>query len=176
MIRNHLWALLYAGALTSLFAGCGDSGSSGAVLAEGGGVVNFKGGPLAGASVTFIPDDGPIATGTTDLQGKFKLSTGAVAGVAVGSCKVTITAFEGGAASTAAPATADVAKMSKPPSAEDAKRMLDPSAAMLSEDKAGKSSPKSIINMKYASAETSGLTATVSKDSSKNQFPFTVEE
>src|SRR5262245_47916977 len=80
-----------------LLAGCGQEGPA-VTLAEAGGMVTFKGAPLSDATVTFIPDNGPVATGLTDLSGKFKLMTGSRPGVAVGTCKVAVSAYQGGAA------------------------------------------------------------------------------
>ena len=49
---------ILAGALMLAVAGCGDSPTGGNVtLAEAGGVVTYKGGPLSGATVTFIPEN-----------------------------------------------------------------------------------------------------------------------
>ncbi len=53
--------------------GCGRSGSSGIVAA--GGTVTYHNRPLAGVSVTFLPEHGRPANGTTDAAGRFTLST-----------------------------------------------------------------------------------------------------
>jgi hypothetical protein len=72
--------------------GCGGGGPIGGKveLAEASGTVTFQGSPLAGASVQALPKSGPLATGVTDAQGNFTLSTGAEKGVAVGPIKVAI--------------------------------------------------------------------------------------
>src|SRR5262245_59929095 len=97
MIRRGLLVTLCAALIGLNFAGCGGSPEGGdVVLAQAEGVVMFEGSPMAGATVTFIPENGPVAMGTTDLQGKFRLSSGAMAGVAVGKAKATVSAVEAG--------------------------------------------------------------------------------
>src|SRR5262249_49985379 len=98
MSRRLLPIILCTSLLVSLSAGCGSDGGTPVRLAEAGGVVTFKGAPLADATVTFIPDNGPIATGVTDLSGKFTLMTGSRAGAAVGPCRVSVAAYAAGAA------------------------------------------------------------------------------
>lgn len=66
--RFLLWALT-----PLLLSGCG--GGSGVKTYPVKGTVNYKGAPLADAVVTFYPDQGRPAAGTTDAQGAFFLST-----------------------------------------------------------------------------------------------------
>lgn len=61
------------------------------LLAPADGVVTFNGSPVAGATVMFVPDKGPVAVGFTNMEGKFSLSTAGARGVAVGNAKVTVT-------------------------------------------------------------------------------------
>lgn len=57
-----------------LLAGCGrDSSTMETVAASG--VVTFKGQPLSGATLFFVPDKGPRASAESDKDGKFKLMT-----------------------------------------------------------------------------------------------------
>lgn len=56
-----------------LLAGCG--GGTGVKTYPVKGTVKFKGEPLADAAVTFYPDQGRAASGLTDAQGTFFLST-----------------------------------------------------------------------------------------------------
>src|SRR5262245_46869482 len=77
------------GILVVLLAGC-SAGPSEPTLVEGGGTVTYKGAPLPDALVTFIPNNGPLAMGKTDMSGKFKLATGTTPGVAVGPAAVTV--------------------------------------------------------------------------------------
>jgi hypothetical protein len=73
-----------------LVAGC--SGPAGPQIAPAQGTVTWRGAPVAGAQVTFMPQGGRLATGTTDDQGKFKLSTlGQADGALVGNHAVTVT-------------------------------------------------------------------------------------
>jgi hypothetical protein len=73
MIRNVIVARLsvlglFLGALVT-GAGCSSSGK-----VEG--TVKYKGQPVEGAMVVVVKDDGsPVAQGTTDASGKFKLTT-----------------------------------------------------------------------------------------------------
>lgn len=63
--------------ILGLVAGCGKGASSGRKpVYPVTGVVTLSGGPVPGATVTLSPRDGqPVAYGTTDDSGKFKLST-----------------------------------------------------------------------------------------------------
>jgi hypothetical protein len=98
MRRGLLWPL-FCGLLASLLSGCPEQPAGSKVkLVAGAGTVTYKGGPFPGATVVFVPEVGPPATGTTDLEGKFKLSSGTIPGVAVGKCSVIVTAVEGGGA------------------------------------------------------------------------------
>ena len=73
-----------------LVAGC--SGSNRPSLAPVSGVVTWRGDPVAGAEVMFMPTGGRPATGTTDADGRYRLSTFAKDdGALVGRHKVTIT-------------------------------------------------------------------------------------
>jgi hypothetical protein len=69
-------------------AGC----SRGPTLVPAGGTVKLDGQPLAGATVTFVPQQaGRPATGTTDEQGTFRLATAqAGQGAAPGPYTVTV--------------------------------------------------------------------------------------
>jgi hypothetical protein len=74
-------------------AGCSDGGGS---LSPVKGKVNYKGKAAAGAQVTFFPEgkEGDMgvtpASGTTDADGVFTLSTGKQAGVKPGKYVVTV--------------------------------------------------------------------------------------
>ncbi len=160
-----------------LHSGCGDSptGGSNVKLAEAGGVVKYNGSPLAGASVTFIPEKGPIATGTTDLSGNFKLSTGTMPGVAIGKCKVTVMAYEGGAK----PGAKDE-KFTVPSSnnvnVEEMKKKMDLTSKMRGATTDAASGPKSIIPEFYGKLDSTTLAYTVESDVSKNQFTIELKD
>lgn len=175
MVRRLL-SIVCLGAIALFNSGCGGGpeGNSDVKLAEAGGTVTYNGSPLAGASVTFIPAAGPIATATTDLSGKFKLSTGALSGVAVGKCKVTVTAYEAGGKPAAA---TDVASpTTKPADPEAMRKMMDPGAKMRAQEGNAASGPKSLIPEIYGKLDKTTLAFTVDSDVSKNQFPIDLKD
>lgn len=167
----------WLGALCCILAGCGGGPEGGSVtLAEGGGTVTYKNAPLAGAMVTFTPENGPMATGRTDLQGKFKLSTGGMSGVALGKCKVSITAYEG----SEAPSSPTMTSMAnKPSNEEEGRKMMDAMRSQMQNvgaNPGGATGPRSIIPAKYISPASSDLSFTVEKDASKNQFAINLTD
>ncbi len=181
MTRRLFPLIVCSGLLALLPAGCGSDGGTPVTLAEAGGVVTFKGAPLPDATVAFIPEEGPIATGVTDLSGRFKLMTGSRSGVAIGPCKVSISAYAGGAPPGAAPSSTS---SGPPTSAEEAqKRFAEMGKSQQKMSGGGGAAPeatgsggKSIIPERYAKAETSNLKYTVEKDSSKNDFKIELTE
>lgn len=146
-----------------LITGC--SSGKGPKLAAADGTVTFMGAPLAGASVIFIPDKGPVAMGITDTSGKFVLSTGPDRGALVGPGKFTVTASTGGIDSKDAEA---VSKQPKTPAETEAymKKAAEMQKAMASGQIA---LPKSLLPIKYAKAETSDLVHTI-KENGDNHF------
>lgn len=147
-----------AGVIVAFTSGCG--GGPGTVkTVPAGGTVTFQGAPLPGASVTFVPVDGPVAMGITDVQGKFTLTTGVQEGAVLGKSKVSVRLpikgkedeFKG------------MSEAQK--SMELTKRMgMNPGKMYEERDKA------SVIPEKYTRADSSGLEFTVLSDASKNQF------
>jgi hypothetical protein len=95
MARGHRTRCRSGGALLlalaiSLLAGCGPSGPE---MAPVTGLIKYNGQPLADAAVVFTPEDGRPATGITDAEGRFELSTlGDNDGALLGKHSVTITA------------------------------------------------------------------------------------
>lgn len=76
---------LRLGLLAILITGCPEVVQSPSGIVPVSGTVIYKDVPVGGALVTFIPDKGPKASGTTDTDGQFKLTTtlpndGAVSG------------------------------------------------------------------------------------------------
>lgn len=138
-------------------AGCG-SGDS-VPLTDATGIVTYQGAPVARGSVTFIPEKGPIATGITDQEGKFELSTGGRSGAPIGKCGVSIALFGG----------EDSDLQSLPP--EELSMELTMQMGE-SPGKFGQESQRSTLPAKYANASTSGLEATVTDTPSKNYFEF----
>jgi hypothetical protein len=117
-------------------SGCGESGVAPTVKATG--IVTYKGQGLSGVNVTFTPDKGRSATGTTDPAGKFTLSTFKTGDGAVeGTHKVAITP----SGTEPMPGTPEAAK-------------------------AGAAKPE--FPTKYRDPSQSGLTATVKKGAENN--------
>lgn len=148
-------------ALFAALSGCGSS--DGPALVEAGGTVTYQGRPLPDAIVTFVPEKGPVATGKTDLEGRFTLSTGAREGVVPGKAGVSIMAVQDNAGEELE-AKADHELM-----IELTKKM-----GQMAQGKV-KAEPDSIIPKKYSSTTSSGLTATVTEDADKNQFTFDLQ-
>ena len=124
-------------------AGCGGGGGRAPDTVSVQGMVTYQGKPVPKLSVAFIPDKGLLASGTTDAAGKFSLMTNKPGdGAKVGTYKVAI-----GFVSDEIPAMPGM----EPP---------------------GYKAPVSPIPAKYADVSTSGLTKTVEKDASKNNFTF----
>jgi hypothetical protein len=127
-------------AMFALCSGC-NSGSAGAVKA--GGRVTVVGTPVEGLAVTFIPENGPHASGVTDADGRFTLTTDSQGDGAVpGAHKVSVTEVTG-----AAP----------PP--------------MPGTPEAAAGTPPAKVPALYGDPKTSGLTATV-KSGETNDFTF----
>lgn len=149
MIRQLLGAALAGLAMLAL-AGCTGGGGGGGALYPVKGKVTYKGAPVAGATVTFIPSgQGQPATGQTDASGMYSLNTGTRPGAGVGQYKVTVTKYA--TSGTAQLTPEDMAKMQKEGKTPEA---------------------KSEVPGKYAAPQTSGLQANVTQDASKNVFDF----
>ncbi len=137
-------------------SGCGGAGGSatGPKTYPVSGTVTQGGKPVDGATILFVSTDGKkSATGKTDASGRYTLTTtksgdGAVAG----QYKVAITKFDAGQV-----AAADIS---------------DPNYAPPDPNKPAPVA-KNLLPEKYASPETSGLTATVKESS--NKIDFTLE-
>ncbi len=127
--------------------GCGDGQPATAPVT---GVVNYQGTPVDGASVTFTPANGRPATGQTNANGEFTLTTfkpndGAI----VDDHVVTIAKVE-----SAPPSTGEIGR--EPPKTTTAP-------------------PKSLIPKKYADPNTSNLKETVSSPG-PNEFTFDLSD
>ncbi|NLX57002.1 MAG: DUF4198 domain-containing protein [Planctomycetaceae bacterium] len=164
------WALL---ALLVVIGGCNKGTTSvGAVPVSG--VVLLDNEPAVGVTVSFSPDDpkkGMAAVGTTDSQGRFKLTT-RVAGDGAVPGEYTVTITKSAAKATG---TATVATMSDPRgsatgvlSPEQQKEVLEKMKAAQNQ-KADTSA--SDIPAKYASRDTSDLKASVTAGG-QNEFTF----
>lgn len=153
---------------------CGCSGSGGDVkLAAADGTVTYKGSPLAGADVTFVPEKGPLAQGRTDLNGKFTLSSGALRGAAVGPAKVSVSAFP--PSSTESPKKMD---MSTPKTPEEAQAFFNKAGEMqiaMGQSSDAAEPPKSLVPERYLRADTSGLSFTVNANGD-NHFKIELQD
>lgn len=131
--------------------GCGKTGIPSYPVS---GTVALDGQPLDGATVMFVPKAGPPHGAVTDAAGAF--SIGGKPGVPAGPCRIMITKT----------AAAGAAALSNP-TPEDLQRMAE---------RAGPPKPeKSPVPEKYGRTETSGLTAEVTTDASKNVFTFQLQ-
>jgi hypothetical protein len=111
--------------------------------------------PVEGADVAFMASGAShAASGKTDAQGKFSLTTLEKPGAVPGTHTVTISKYE--SASTTA---------MKP---EDYMAQMQPGSAQAPEG------PKSLLPKKYADPANSGLSATVKEDG-ENDFTFELE-
>ena len=146
--------------LTVLWAGCG--GPERPNMAPVSGVVSFQGQPLVGAQVSFHNDKSPrVASGVTDAQGKFTLTTFDPGdGAIIGEHRVSIAKLQGASELSSASAA-------------------DPTAAYgsgMAAAASGKMSTlqKNELPAKFANPTSSGLTVTVSKEG-PNEFPFDIK-
>ncbi len=110
----------------------------------------------------FVPDNGPLATGTTDLEGKFTLATGANPGVTVGPAKVTITANPPGQ-DIAGSASVEKRPQTPEESAAYMKKAEEMQRAMAS-GQISAAPGKSMIPDSYSKVQTSGLSFVVKSD------------
>lgn len=158
--------------LGSLFAvvGCGGGGGKQPTLASAKGTVTYNGAPLAGATVTFLPDKGPLAIGVTGLDGAFKLNTGALPGCAVGHAKVSVRLDPPSDSSTSN-------TIPKPGAGGDITEQSKQMAQMtMAAQQADRGKAKSLIPDKYRDANSSGLEFTVDSSSSKNDFKIELKD
>jgi hypothetical protein len=154
MKRSGVFAL-FTGACVVMLGCSGDTKLEGTVGVTG--TVTQKGAPLAGAVVTFSPTTpgARAASGTTDATGTFTLTTLSPGdGAFPGDYQVTITKTE------------TVGKV----------YTQDEANAYYAQNQAYPPSPevKNVIDAKYASAETSGLNASV-KEGEPSDLKFDVE-
>lgn len=80
-VRRDLLAAMLAGGLFVCPTGCGNFENAGTVS----GTVLYKGQPLSEGSVSFVGNNGQVATGTIDRAGRYVVSR-----VPVGSARVTV--------------------------------------------------------------------------------------
>lgn len=179
MIRKGLALVLCCGTVAFTVVGCGGNPGGNVDLVQAGGTITLNGKALEGATVSFIPEKGPLASGVTNKDGKFTLATGTSPGAQLGPCQVTVTAVAPG--SSQLPAGASPMNAATPPkNEEEVKQRLEAMNMMkkvqATPDGGASAAPKSIVNVKFGNPKTSGFTATIDKDPAKNQFTFDVTE
>lgn len=95
MLRRSMFGVIGL----ALLVGCNSASVSGTVPVSG--KVTYKGAPVEGAIVTFVPEgEGRTATATTRAGGVFSLTTVDAAGAMPGKYKVTVDKVEYGPGST----------------------------------------------------------------------------
>jgi hypothetical protein len=126
MINKPLWIVPV---LVLFAAGCGGKTEKLPDLVPVSGTVTYDGAPLVGAFINFVPQEGTPgsgASGTSDAEGKYQLTTGNrnEPGTAAGKYKVTILTplmFEGYEAPPDAP---PFTKVKLPPKYSDAEKTV----------------------------------------------------
>lgn len=166
MMRS-LRVVAVASCCIALISGCGGDGGASVKLVPAMGSVTYNGSPLAGATVTFMPDNGPLAIAITDVKGEFKLNSGALPGCAVGPAKVAISVATPNSGSSSSKDGAVGAPKTQEEMAAQSAKMANMTTAYQNNDA---NKPKSLIPDKYTDANTSGLQYTIETDSSKNNF------
>lgn len=134
--------------------GCGSSDAPS--LAECSGSVTFNGQPVANADVSFFVANAPLAIGSTDASGAFKIKTGKNNGAPIGKAKVSI--FK--------------SPQSEKPQASSSmnpEEMQKMQMAAMSQKKTPEKSP---IPSRYADPKSSNLTVEVTTDPKKNVYDF----
>ena len=113
------------------------------------GTVTYNGTPVEGASVTFVPDKGPMVIGTTtDANGKFTVLTDGKPGAPKGTYKATVNK------------QAKTEGMPDNPTPADMSKMMP---------KAGGAVPsKAELPVKYSVVQSTDLSVTVTDDAAKN--------
>jgi hypothetical protein len=137
----------------SFFCGCGGGEADAPNLVAASGVVLYKDKPISGATVTFMVEGAPIATGSTNDEGKFSLTTGGRPGAPLGNAKVAISKVSATAVDLTAMKPNDMADM-----ASKGKMVI--------------AEQKEEIPKKYSNPEKSGLIATLDANGEKNVFEF----
>ncbi|GIW95483.1 MAG: hypothetical protein KatS3mg110_3524 [Pirellulaceae bacterium] len=146
-----------------VFSGCNTAGD--AKLVPAGGLVKYKGAPVAGATVTLLYPDKQVAVGITGEDGRFTLTTGGRPGAPIGKAKVAITKTSG--------PTADAGKPVEQLTPEDMMKMYAATKGGQAM-KAAAQEVKNELPAKYANPETSPLEADVQK--SGNDFLFDLQD
>lgn len=159
--------LLCVGLVCSFGLGLMGCGSGGPDLSKVKGKVTYKGQAVTEATVTFMPTSGPLATGITDANGEFTLTTGGNPGAVTGEHKIAIVKVDATGQGTQDISEKDTTDVS------GGYGQMFPGQGDGAESPAA---PKSEIPEKYNNPETSGLTKTVSSNASENEFEFVLTD
>ncbi|MEZ5944552.1 MAG: hypothetical protein R3C18_24450 [Planctomycetaceae bacterium] len=140
-------------ASTLVLVGCGGGPSDAPTLVPATGTVYVNDEPIMGANVTFQVAGAPLATGTTNAEGKFVMTTGGRPGAPLGDAKVGIAKVTAQQQDTVNMTPDDMRNM-----------QMDNNGTTpgLTEE----------IPQKYGNPASSGLTATLSTDGAQNDFEF----
>jgi hypothetical protein len=152
----------FAGMLVACVAVAAGCGPKGLTVSPTSGTVTYKGKPVAGATVQFMPEKGSPCDGRTDDSGKYTILYRGKPGAPVGPCRVTVSK----------PAAPDMSQGMSDPKPEDLARL---SAATMAK-KPAPAAKDDAIPAKYSTVEKSGLKAEVTSDASKNVFDFNLED
>ena len=156
----------FAGMLVAcsvIAAGCGPKGLT---VYPTSGTVTYKGKPVAGALVQFMPAKGSPCNGRTDETGKYTILYGGKPGAPVGPCRVTVSTNVVDASMTMPPGSVEATPA-------DLGRLTVES---MEKKRAPPAKDKNGIPAKYSSVETSRLEAVVTSDASKNVFDFDLQD
>jgi hypothetical protein len=153
----------FAGMLVACAAVAAGCGPKGLTVSPTSGTVTYKGKPVAGALVQFMPEKGSPCDGRTDDSGKYTILYRGKPGAPVGPCRVTVSK----------PASSDWSQGMSDTTPEDLARL---SAANMAKKPAPPPKDKNAIPAKYSTVEKSGLKVVVTSDASKNVFDFNLED
>jgi hypothetical protein len=160
--------LVLAGCL--LASGCGGGAADAPTLAPADGTVTYKGSAVADASVTFQPEKGPIATGTTDAEGKFTLFTGSEPGATVGNGVFLVRVVD---ASNAPMVQTSGGASGGPPNVTE---MMMQAQQKQRESKKRPTAAKLTLPAKYADPRTSDLQKSINADGEQNHFELSLND
>jgi hypothetical protein len=153
-------------------SGCSRDPSDVLPLAPADGTVKFRGSPLAGATVTFMPEKGPLAQGVTDLEGKFTIKTGTRPGATIGPVNVTVTADQPGNSSATDPIFTKAPQT--PAEKEEYMKKAGEMGRARAQGNATQTASASVIPTRYNKPQTSGLSYTIKADGD-NHFPIELQ-
>jgi hypothetical protein len=160
MLRLRAVAVLALVVCVASLGGCKQGAKT---LVKAGGTVKYKGEAVKGATVTFMFGS-EIATGITDENGKFNLTTAGREGAPIGKAKVSVTKVANSAIASGMPANPTPKDYMAAMSKTKGQMMKDTQAA------------KSELPEKYSNPDNSGLTAETKSNAEENDFLFELQD